>query len=674
MDNAKVLYPSYLNPLFKTPERSLPREAAIIGAGTIGPDIGYYIKSALPDIRLFLVDVSESALSNARKRYEDYARKGVERKKTTQEEADRILENIEYTTEYPRIKNCDLVVESATEHIPLKQKIFDEIEKIVSEEAIITSNSSSIPADRLFLKMKRPERATVTHFFAPAWRSLAVEIINWDRISKDVLDYLFWFFAATGKAPVITDNVLCFMLDRIFDNWCNEAAYLLNDATAAQVCAAVEKYAFQGPFYVLNMGNGNPIIIETNTLQMEEGEHYRPAPVFASVDRWQVPRPGTPVEMPEDLLKSIRDRMLGILFSQSFDIIDRVIGAPADLNFGCQIALGFKQGPLDIMRDLGEAEVERIMARFEKERPGFPQPSKPFPEYQKFSRFLLVDDLDGVKVITIRRPQAMNAISDELNNEILDVLKQYHDDPSVKGFVLTGYGTRAFSAGGDIGKFPDTLGNKEAAVKYARDSAEVQLFMDRMEKPMVAAVNGMALGGGVELAIRCHGIVAMENARFQFPEITLGILPGIGGCVVPYRKWPQGAALFHEMICLAKPIGVREAREIGLVDKVVDRTDRLIEEAVKEVERLQGAVPRIAEGPVSIPGIEVPENPAFGSLKLSREGVSIIARTIEQGAAAESFEKALEAGYQGAGDIACTDGAREGITAFLEKRKPNFEK
>ena len=87
------------------------------------------------------------------------------------------------------------------------------------------------------------------------------------------------------------------------------------------------------------MANGNPIIIETNTLQMEEGEHYLPAKILASVDRWQTHRPGSPVEVPADVASLIRDRLLGILFSQSFDIIDRGIGTPQDLNFVCQVAL-----------------------------------------------------------------------------------------------------------------------------------------------------------------------------------------------------------------------------------------------------------------------------------------------------------------------------------------------
>jgi len=546
MDARAKLYPTFANPLLIKPTRPLPTEVAIIGAGTIGPDIGYYLKSALPNIKLYLVDVAEKPLQSAEKRLSGYVQKALDRRKMKEDRAKTVLENIAYTTDYGLIKSCDLVIEAATENIPLKQKIFETIEGFVSETAIITSNTSSIPADRIFNKMAHPERTSITHFFAPAWRSLPVEVIRWEGGDPDVVDDLCWFFAATGKTPIVTDNAICFMLDRIFDNWCNEAAYLLADATAGQVDKAAEAFVFAGPFFVLNMANGNPIIIETNTLQMEEGDHYRPASILASVDRWQTPRPGSKVEMSDEVRNTIRDRLLGILFSQSFDIIDRGIGTREDLNFGCRIALGFRKGPLDVMRGLGEEEVGRIMKRFEADRPGFPQPKESFRFYQDFNRFVLVDDLDGVKVITLRRPQAMNALTDEVTDEILAVFKQYESDPSVKGFVITGYGTAAFSAGADIGKFPEMLGDFDASAQYGRDCARVQLHMDQMEKPVVAAVNGIAFGGGFEVALRCHGMVATKNARFQFPEITLGILPGIGGCVVPYRRWPEGAALFHE--------------------------------------------------------------------------------------------------------------------------------
>jgi len=666
------LYATY-NPLLIEPAFALPKEVAVIGAGTIGPDIGYYLKSALPGIKLYLVDVAEKPLQGAEKRLNGYMQKAVDKKKMKPEMAKAVAENIVYTTDYSQIKNCNLVIEAATENIPLKQKIFETVEGLVSDDAIITSNTSSIPADRIFNKMRNPGRATITHFFAPAWRSLPVEVIRWEKTSSDVVDYLFWFFCQTGKAPMITDNAICFMLDRIFDNWCNEAAYLLDDATAGQIDKVAEEFVFAGPFFVLNMANGNPIIIETNTLQMEEGAHYLPARILGSVNRWATHRPGSPVEVSEETAKSIRDRLLGIFFSQSFDVIDRGIGTKEDLNFGCQIALGFRKGPLDVMRDLGEAEVNRIMKRFGEERPGFPQPKASFAEYQDFNRFVLVDERDGVKIITIRRPQAMNALTDEITNEILSVFKQYHDDPAVKGFVLTGYGNSAFSAGADIGRFPEVLGDSEGAFQYCKDCAKVQLFMDQMEKPVVAAINGMALGGGLEVALRCHTMVATGNAFFQLPEITLGILPGIGGCVVPYRKWPKGAALFHEMICFGRPIKAAEALELGMVSEIVE-SPALIEAAIAQVNKLKGNLPGIVDGPVEIPPLEIPEKPLAGKQALSREAVAIVAKTVKAGAAAETFADALEICYRGFGEIACSDAAKEGISAFLEKRRPEFKK
>lgn len=674
MKEKKELYPSFRNPLLINPKRPLPDEMAVIGAGTIGPDIGYYLKSALPDKRLYLVDVAEEPLKRAEERLSGYAKKGVDLKKMKADQAQAVLDNIVYTTDYEQIKNCGLVIEAATENLDLKRKIFETLEGIVDPGAILTSNTSSIPADQVFVNMKHPERSTVTHFFAPAWRNPEVEVVDWEGADREIIDYMYWFFAKTGKAPVITDNVICFVFNRIFENWCNEAAYLLDKATAAQINATAEEFVFAGPFFVVNMSNGNPILYETNTRKMEEGEHYRPAPIFLSVAKWELPPRGTKVDIPEDVRAEVKDRMLGIVFSQCYDIIDRGIGTPEDLNFGCQVGLGFRKGPLDTMRDLGEAEVDRINKAYIQARPGFPQPQMPLADYQNFKRHLLVDDIDGVKIITIRRPQAMNALSDEILNEIVSVLEENANDPAVKGFVLSGYGTRAFSAGADIGRFPETLGNSDAAAQSARNGAVLIEYIGRMEKPLVAAVNGMALGGGLELAMRCHGMVATENAWFQFPEITLGILPGIGGCVMPYRRWPQGAALFNEMICLARKIDTREATEIGMVSTVAKDYAEMIAAAVSEVHRLQGKIPAIPDGKVDVPEFSIPAEPAAGNLPLSKEAITIALKTVQAAAAADSFTEAMEINYRGSGEIACTDAAKEGISAFLGKRKPEFKK
>src|SRR5512136_1258375 len=291
MDAGNTLYKTFKNPLLRKSERPLPRQVAMIGAGTIGPDIGYYLKSALPDIKLFLVDVVEEPLKKAEQRLSGYARKSLKRGKMKEEQAKKVLENIVYTTDYGAIRECDLVIEAATENIPLKQKIFAQIENQVSPETVITSNTSSIPADRIFSNMKKPGRATVTHFFAPAWRSLAVEVITWEKADPKVVDYLMWMFAATGKTPVMTDNAICFMVDRIWDNWTDEAAYLLDVATAAEIDQVAEEFAPTGPFFVINLAHGNPITYETNILQMEEGACYKPAPILLSVDTWNTKKP-----------------------------------------------------------------------------------------------------------------------------------------------------------------------------------------------------------------------------------------------------------------------------------------------------------------------------------------------------------------------------------------------
>jgi enoyl-CoA hydratase / 3-hydroxyacyl-CoA dehydrogenase len=673
MNSKNVLYPSVKNPLLLRSEKPFARQVAIIGAGTIGPDIGYYLKNALSDIKLFLVDVAEEPLKKAEKRLIGYTSKSIERGAMKEEQARKLLENIIYTTNYETIKECDLVIEAATESIPVKQKVFAQIESLVGPETIITSNTSSIPADLIFSAMKKPERATVTHFFTPAWRSLAVEVITWNKVDPKVLEYLMWMFAATGKTPLMTDNAICFMVNRIFDNWTNEAAYLLEVATAAEIDQVAEEFVPAGPFFVQNMAHGNLLTYETNTLQMQEGDCYKPAPILLSVDTWNTKKLGVRIDVADAIRNSVRDRLMGIVFSQCFDIVDRGVGTLEDLNFGIQVALAFRKGPMDYMRDFGEPEVTRIMKRLEAERPGFPMPKKPYGEYQRFNRYLLIDDMDGIKIITIRHPQAQNAINDEMTNEITAILNQFKDDPQTKGFILTGYGTTAFSAGVDIGGFRKVLGDQAKAVNYTRERAELQRLIDTIEKPVVAAVNGTATGAGLELAIRCHSIVATKNARFQFPEITFGISPGTGA-IVPYRKWPKGAQLFHQMISLAYPIGVKEAAEVGMVDKVADSYYEMIKEAQKEVERLQGKITRILDGKVAIPPVEISEQPVAGKLTLSKEAVSILARIIEQGAAAERFADALEVGYQGFGEMACTEAAEEGVNAFLQKRPPAYRR
>ncbi|MBN1570834.1 MAG: 3-hydroxyacyl-CoA dehydrogenase/enoyl-CoA hydratase family protein [Acidobacteria bacterium] len=666
----KDLYPSFQNPYLIKPTRPIPEEMAVLGAGHIGPDIAYSFRLAFPQKKLYLVDVVEEPLKKAKARFESYAEKGVEKKMIRPEQVEAVLGNIIYTTDYNQLKNCDLVIEAATEDLEIKKKILSLVESVVREDAIITSNTSGILANQIFSHLKHPERTANTHFFEPAWRSMGVEVIAWEKSDKAVIDYLLWLMAQNGKTPLAAANVFSFLLNRLFESWGSETTFMLDKATSKEIDFISEEFLGMGPFGIMT----NPLTYASQTRRSAENPAYKPNKLLLSVDKWTYNKPRTKVAVDPEIADWIRMRFLGCVFSQAFYIADKSVGTSSDLNFGSMVALGYKKGIFDLMGSIGAQKVADIMKKFIAERPGFPMPTKPIEQYLDFPRDILVDKKDGVIILTQRRPQAANALSDHTCNEILAELKKGEADPSVKGFVITGYGPKAFCAGADIGGFVATFGNHEKGQALSRGNSKVLEYIDKMNKPVVAALNGLAMGGGTELAIRCHSAVAMEKAFMQLPEITLGMIPGMGGVVIPYRRWPKAAAKFHAMIGKSERLTVQEAAGIGIVKKIVKTFPELIDAAIAEVNALQGNIPRIPEGAVDMPEFVVPDAPMAGDLPLSKEILGIIGGIINKAAKAKTLAEALEIAYVGAGDISCAPDCKEGVNAFLEKRKPNFAK
>ena len=269
---------------------------------------------------------------------------------------------------------------------------------------------------------------------------MGVEVINWEGADKEIVNWLLWFFAQAGKAPIAAQDVFSFVLNRLFETWGSETAWMLERATSKQIDYISEEFLGAGPFGIMT----NQLTYASQTRRTAERAAYAPSRLLLSVDKWAYNKPGTKADMDPELAEWIRMRFLGCVFSQAFDIADRNIGTSTDLNFGSVIALGYKKGIFDLMAALGPEKVTSIMQKFNAERPGFPQPTKPIEEYLDFSRDILVDRMEGVTILTIRRPQAANALSDHTCNEILAELKKGEADPSVKGFVITGYGPRAF--------------------------------------------------------------------------------------------------------------------------------------------------------------------------------------------------------------------------------------
>ena len=198
--------------------------------------------------------------------------------------------------------------------------------------------------------------------------------------------------------------------------------------------------------------------------------------------------------------------------------------------------------------------------------------------------------------------------------------------------------------------------------------------MDTLTKPVVAAVNGLALGGGMEIAIRCHDRVASPSAVFQLPEVRLGILPGIGGVVVPYRKWPAHAVTWTRMAAKNERLKAQQALEMGVVSALEADYDGLVHLAADKARALAGKVPLVLNDISGLDrtalGLDNPDN--LGGPGLPQTTVAIIAEAIEAAAKAPDLASALEIGYKAFAKCATTPAAAEGISAFTSGRKPDY--
>lgn len=664
------------NPLLIYSERELPRWVAVVGTSGAGPDIAAYLKCEIPELHLVLVDDNQAALDRAVEDAQRAIAAGCVANRLPPELAEAATQNVFPSTDYEALAYCDWVIEAAPENLDQKRRILARVESAIRNDALITSNTGFFPASQLFAQLAFPERATVARFFTPVLWNPAVEIVTWGRWDPEIVDYLRWLLCLTGKVPLVAKDSAGFTIGRLWSNWCNEAAVLLGEATPAQVDTVAGEFALLGPFQSLNLSHGNAQVFAVQTLLAEgEGVHQRPPPALSTTREWETLRPGEQGSVSRELHRVIRDQLLGVLLSQSLALLDRQASTREDLEAGCRMALGLRKGPLQIAGELGEADVRAVLGRYARRRPDMPLPGKGLSYYRHGPGQVLVDDIDGVKIISLRRPETQNALDADAMEEILSLIERHESDPATQGFVITGFGPRVFCAGSDLGDLSSLLGDRERAADWARDRSRLLIHLDSCPKPVIAALNGTARGVGLELAIRCHGRVATRNAWMQFPEITLGIVPGMGALAIPYRRWPEAAATFHNMLTRAEELSADRATDIGLVDTLVQNHAHLLPAAVWMVKELSGRRHRIPDKPVRIAPvvIEVKSPHSADGQRLSSAVLEILRGAI-QAAAATSLGAALEIGYRAFGESLCTAAAKEGITAFGERRDPDFAK
>jgi len=253
---------------------------------------------------------------------------------------------------------------------------------------------------------------------------------------------------------------------------------------------------------------------------------------------------------------------------------------------------------------------------------------------------LLYEKKGTIAYVTINRPHVLNALNKGTWADLRTAFEEARDDDSIRGVILTGAGDKAFVAGADIGELSKTTAID--AEKGSRFGQQVLELIENLGKPVVAAVNGFALGGGCETAMACTIRIAVEHAKFGQPEVKLGLLPGGGGTQRLPRLVGKGRAL--QLLLTGGMIGAEEAYRIGLVNEVVPATELL--------SRAEAILNEIAaNGPIAV----------RLALEATNQGMET---SQEEGLV-------LEASYFGL--LAGTEDKREGTAAFLEKRAPQFK-
>jgi enoyl-CoA hydratase len=253
---------------------------------------------------------------------------------------------------------------------------------------------------------------------------------------------------------------------------------------------------------------------------------------------------------------------------------------------------------------------------------------------------LTLEVQDRIAVLSINRPDKLNALNEQTIRELGDAFAEIAGRDDVGGVILTGVGEKAFVAGADIAELA-RMGPVDG-IEVSRLGQQVFRRIELSRKPVIAAVNGFALGGGCELALACHLRIASENAQFGLPEVKLGIIPGYGGTLRLPRIVGKGRAL--ELMLTAQFIKADEAYRIGLANRVVPQAE-LMDVARRTMSTI------LANGPVAV-GL---------AIECATRGMEM---SVDDGLALESNLFGL---------LAATDDMREGMSAFLEKRKADFK-
>ena len=681
---------------------------AIIGAGNMGSGIAQ--KTAQEQFPVQMVDREEQWVERGQNTIATLLGEAVERRIFSEAQVEEIQNRITGVVGVENVAHdTDLVIEAVFEDFDVKSAVFNTLDAACGEDTILASNTSSLSVNALAEATARPDRFVGLHFFYHPAKNRLVEVIPSDTSSPETIERVVQYCKMLGKVVIVCKDRPGFVVNRFFVPWLNEACLLLEEgvATTAQI-DAVACSAFDigmGPFALMNL-TGPPIALHSTNYLAEQLQtpRYTGAQNLCDLveksEMWEI---GNETDCSEEVATIISERLLGQVFAVCSQIVAEEICSMEDVDRGAKVGLRWMNGPFEIMNAIGVDEAHRMAAAYanlaEFDLPTFFAIKAETGHAWEFN-YVDVEQTGSVATVRLNRPEAMNALNETLVAQLGAVLDDLNADDSVQTIVLEGAG-KAFVAGADVKFFVDKL-RADAfpdIYEFTANGHDVLNKLESSPKTTIALTTGLALGGGLELALACDYRIGTRRSQFRFPETNIGIYPGLGGtqrtvriCGVEAARWAVLAGNFMDS---------KTASALGILTHLVDPADvnatvATVAAQGKPSNKYPGT-PNNAEHPVakfassffsdtnmsmllngSCPeGFDAEDRNVGRQLKSLGRTAPIALRM-----ASELLDGAVETGGDlGAGlalelssleDIFSTADALEGLSALIEGRRPNY--
>ncbi len=541
----------------------------VVGAGTMGAALAQ--KFAQEGFLVWLADRNLQYVEKGLKNICSLLDAGVEKGVFTEAQVQQYISSIKGTSSLAELQSCDLIIEAIFEDIAVKSELFRQLCEHVPSTTILATNTSSFSVAEIARAVTYPERFIGLHYFYHAAKNRLVEIIPGPATSDETTATAYRFSVQSGKDPIFTKDSYGFAVNRFFVPWLNEAVKLLEEGIASlDVIDAICKNIFgigMGPFALMN-ATGVPIALHAQLTLSCFGPSYKVAKLLehqvSMRENWNI-SPLETITFSHEQERIVTTRMLGVVFFVCTQLLQEKVCTAIDLNKGAKIGLKWKYGPVDLLQKYGEAEVTRIVEVYAER---YAEKCPVVSSLDWHLEFVTLQIKEDRAIITMNRPEDLNALNEEVVKQLESQFTKAESDPKVKTIFLTGSG-KAFVAGADIKFFVKNIKNHSLhkIVDFTRYGQFVFEKIDKSPKKVVALLNGLTLGGGLELALCADIILAVPKTMMAFPETGIGIYPGLGGTQRTVHRVGKGLAKY--LILTGKMLHAIDAVEMGLIDGII---------------------------------------------------------------------------------------------------------